>query len=51
MIYPNSDSPVKHQTLVNGQLLEHPEKLRHLDRVRFGLHNYFVFIDPNETDG
>ncbi len=27
-----------------------PLRLKHGDRVRFGLHNYFVFLAPGETE-
>ena len=27
-----------------------PIRLKHNDRVRFGLHNYFVYLAPGETE-
>lgn len=49
MLVPN-DSSLKHQTLVNGKLVTEPIRLKHNDRVRFGLHNYFVYLAPGETE-
>ena len=47
MLRPNDASPEKNQTLLNGKLVTGDVKLKHLDRIRFGLHNYFLFLDPN----
>lgn len=49
MLIPNQSS-LKHQTLVNGRVVEEPIRLKHMDRVRFGLHNYFLFLAPAETE-
>lgn len=49
MLVPN-DSSMKHQTLVNGKLVTEPIRLKHNDRVRFGLHNYFVYLSPGEEE-
>ena len=35
---------------MNGKLVTGEAKLKHLDRIRFGLHNYFLFLDPNEVE-
>ena len=50
MLKPNDASPEKNQTLLNGKLVTGEVKLKHLDRIRFGLHNYFLFLDPNEFE-
>ena len=50
MLKPNDTSPEKNQTLLNGKLVTGETKLKHLDRIRFGLHNYFLFLDPNEVE-
>lgn len=46
IIIPNRDSSFK--TIVNGKLLVEPLELEHGDRIRFGNHNYWLFIDPEE---
>lgn len=45
-IIPSSDPSYK--TILNGKFLEKPAFLEHQDRIRFGNHNFFLFIDPEE---
>jgi kinesin family member 13 len=45
-ILPSPDANLK--TTVNGKLLTQSAVLQHHDRVRFGNHNYFLFVDPEE---
>ena len=45
-LIPSSDPGVK--TTLNGKILEKPTFLEHQDRIRFGNHNFFLFIDPEE---
>jgi hypothetical protein len=46
MIYPNEEDPNKFKTFVNGDLLTEPIVINHADRVLFGNHNYFLYVDP-----
>jgi hypothetical protein len=46
VIHPSQDQGVR--TIVNGQVLTGPQELEHQDRIRFGNHNYCLFIDPEE---
>ncbi|CAG9327700.1 unnamed protein product [Blepharisma stoltei] len=46
---PSTDPSLK--TLVNGKVLTQEITLQHHDRIRFGNHNYFLFIDPDELGG
>lgn len=45
-IFPSEDPNVK--TLRNGKLITEPTILEHQDRLRFGNHNFFLYIDPEE---
>lgn len=45
-IIPSSDPNLK--TVINGKTLTEPADLNNEDRIRFGNHNYFLFIDPEE---
>ena len=38
------------KTTVNGKAVTGPVVLSHGDRVRFGNHNYFVFMDPEDME-
>ena len=46
VMHPNSDDPEKFKTFVNGEIVTEPTELKHGDRVLFGSHNYFIFVDP-----
>ena len=45
-IYPSPDLNLK--TTVNGKILTEPTEIQHQDRIRFGNHNFFLLIDPEE---
>jgi hypothetical protein len=45
-IFPSSDPSAK--TLLNGKPLLKPTVLENQTRLRFGNHNYFLYIDPEE---
>ena len=45
-IYPSPDFNLK--TTVNGKILTEPTKIDHQDRIKFGNHNFFLLIDPEE---
>jgi hypothetical protein len=45
-IVPSSDLSMK--TMVNGKIISSPVMLENMNRIRFGNHNYFLFIDPEE---
>ena len=45
-IFPSADQQLK--TYINGKLLTAQRELENQDRIRFGNHNYFLFIDPEE---
>jgi pSer/pThr/pTyr-binding forkhead associated (FHA) protein len=45
-IIPSSDPSLK--TTLNGKILEKASFLQHQDRIRFGNHNFFLFVDPEE---
>ena len=45
-IAPSTDPQLK--TYVNGKVLTAQRELENQDRIRFGSHNYFLFIDPEE---
>ena len=34
--------------MLNGKLLTSPTVLENQDRIRFGNHNFFLYIDPEE---
>ena len=38
----NADAQVK----INGELLQGPRKLDHNDRILFGKHVFYLFVDP-----
>lgn len=46
MLIPSADPAVK--TMRNGKVIDSPILLENQDRLRFGNHNYFLFIDPEE---
>lgn len=48
-LVPNSN-PTTAKVHVNGKLVEEPVKLVHNDRILFGVHNYFVFNDPSQSE-
>mmetsp|Transcript_18371 Transcript_18371/g.18347 ORF Transcript_18371/g.18347 Transcript_18371/m.18347 type:complete len:726 (+) Transcript_18371:426-2603(+) len=48
-IIPSQDPNLK--TMLNGKILTEETLLNHQDRIRFGNHNYFLFIDPDELGG
>ena len=45
-IHPSTDPSAK--TLINGKLLTKPTILENQMRIRFGNHNYFLYVDPEE---
>ena len=45
-LLPSQDLNIK--TMRNGKIIESPVVLEHQDRIRFGNHNFFLFIDPEE---
>ena len=45
-IIPSQDPNLK--TMVNGKLLTSEQILENQDRVKFGNHNFFLYIDPEE---
>ena len=45
-IFPSADPQLK--TYINGKLLTAQRELENQDRIRFGNHNYFLFVDPEE---
>jgi kinesin family member 13 len=45
-IYPSSDPNLK--TMINGKILAEPTVLENQNRIRFGNHNFFLYIDPEE---
>lgn len=45
-IFPSLDPSLK--TTLNGKILTIPAEIEHNDRIRFGNHNFFLFIDPEE---
>ena len=45
-IIPSQDLNLR--TTLNGKILEAPAILSHQDRIRFGNHNFFLFVDPEE---
>lgn len=45
-ISPAPDMNLK--TTLNGKILEKTTELSHQDRIRFGNHNFFLFVDPEE---
>jgi hypothetical protein len=45
VILPSADPNLK--TIVNGQVLTAQKELEHQDRIRFGNHNYCLFVDPD----
>jgi hypothetical protein len=46
LLIPSTDSNLK--TMRNGKIIDQPVLLENQDRLRFGNHNYFLFIDPDE---
>jgi kinesin family member 13 len=54
IIYENDESKLipsqdpSHKTMRNGKLVEKLVVLEHQDRIRFGNHNFFLFLDPEE---
>lgn len=46
MIVPNAEDTTKYRVMVNGEVVEKPQELKHGDRVLVGLHHYFLFVDP-----
>ena len=46
MLIPCGDPAVK--TMRNGKIIDSPILLENQDRLRFGNHNYFLYIDPEE---
>ena len=47
MIVPNEEHD-KYQVLVNGSLISSPTPLKNNDRIRFGTHNYFLFVSEDD---
>ena len=45
-IRPNEEDAEKNKTIVNGDLVSEERQLQHGDRILFGNHNYFIFVDP-----
>ena len=45
-LFPSQDKNLR--TMRNGKLIEEPTLLDHQDRIRFGNHNFFLYIDPEE---
>lgn len=48
-IIPSEDPNLK--TMLNGKMLTEQTILNHNDRIRFGNHNFFLFLDPDELGG
>ena len=52
ILMPNEEHD-KYQVLVNGSVISEPTRLQHNDRIRFGMHNYFLFVmagqDPDSS--
>ena len=47
-LYPNEKDSDKNKVYLNGKLLSEPTFLKNCDRILFGNHNYFVFVNPDE---
>ncbi|MBL4857791.1 MAG: FHA domain-containing protein [Erythrobacter sp.] len=47
-ILPNEDDNEKNKVYLNGKLLTEATFLKNCDRLLFGNHNYFVFVNPEE---
>ena len=45
-LIPSQDQNLK--TMRNGKTIDSPVMLEHQDRLRFGNHNFFLYIDPEE---
>lgn len=45
-IIPSPDPNLK--TMINGKLLTQPTVIENQNRIRFGNHNFFLFVDPDE---
>ena len=43
ILMPNEEHD-KYQVCVNGSVISEPTRLQHNDRIRFGMHNYFLFV-------
>jgi hypothetical protein len=45
-LFPNSEDKEKFVVKVNGELITDPVLLVHGDRLLFGSHHYFLYMDP-----
>jgi hypothetical protein len=46
MIIPSQDTSLK--TMVNGKIITAQTKIDHEDRIRFGNHVFFLYVDPDD---
>lgn len=46
LLIPSQDTSLR--TMRNGKLITEPVLLENQDRLRFGNHNFFLFVDPDE---